>query len=415
MRTTILTATILLAMAATTAAGAGEEDVVFSTWFGGAEDDRLTALAVLKDGSILVGGDADGEGALIRLSADGRKILSRRRTDGPVSDMALAPDGTVLAAGGFGVVALSPDAQKILWTHPTGGAGARVAAGPDGSAVVLADKRVTVVADGGEARGSWTVKGGYVEDVACDPARGRVFVAGFDNKRGHSNPVQVAFVYAYDGGGKQVWKAYGWGGKEVDDRGLMADTRGYRLAMGPDGKLYVAGESAGGNTMWGRRAQDLDAKADLLLGDKYQHAFNTSSNHITYLGRLDPQTGRDEGGTMLLARVEGNKGNTIRPRALVVDAEGNLYAGGMSASGCPISEGAFGAAEPTGAWFCVFDKGFKRLYATTFGNGRTAAIALGPGAVVAVGEAKEGVVPHEAMQAEPGGGLDGWIVALKRR
>ena len=118
---------------------------------------------------------------------------------------------------------------------------------------------------------------------------------------------------------------------------------------------------------------------------------------------------------MLLARVEGNKGNTIRPRALAVDAEGNLYAGGMSASGCPISEGAFGAAEPRGAWFCVFDKGFARQYATTFGGGRTADIALGPGAVVAVGEAKAGVVPHEAMQAEPGGGVDGWIVALKRR
>ncbi|MEA3366715.1 MAG: hypothetical protein U9R68_01225 [Planctomycetota bacterium] len=405
----------VLALAAGAARGAGERDGVFSTWFGGAEEDRLTAVVVLTDGSILVGGDAEGEGALVRLSAGGRKVLSRRRTDGPVSDMALAADGRVLAVGGFGVVALSPDAQKILWSCTAGAKGARVAAGPNGDAVVLAEKRVTVVGADGKARGTWAVKGGYVEDVACDAERGRIFVTGFDNKRGHKNPVQVAFVYAYDATGKRVWKAYGWGGKEVDDRHLMADTRGYRLAMGGDGKLYVAGESAGGNTMWSRQSQDLDEKADLVKGDKYQHAYNTSANHITYVGRLDPEAGRSEGGTLLLARLSNNKGNTIRPRALAADARGNIFVGGMSAYGCPISEGAFGAADPRGAWFCVFDKALTRRYATTFGNGRTAAIALGPAAVVAVGEAKEGVVPAAAFQKEPGGGTDGWIVALQRK
>ncbi|MFO8012006.1 MAG: hypothetical protein R6X20_01745 [Phycisphaerae bacterium] len=415
MRMPILACTVALATATPACGGAADMDVVFSTWFGGAEEDRLTAAAVLEDGSILVGGDAEGEGALIRLSADGQKALSRRRTDGPVSDMAVAPDGKVLAAGGFGVVALSPDAQQILWTNPTGGKDARVAAGPNGSAVVLAEKRVTVVAAGGEARASWTVKGGYVEDVACDAARGRIFATGFDNKRGHRNPVQVAFVYAYEGSGKRVWKAYGWSGTEVDDRGLMADTRGYRLAMGPDGKLYVAGESAGGNTMWSRRARDLDARADLVMGDKYQHAFNTRANHITYVGRLDPATGASEGGTLLLARRANNRGNTIRPRALAADAAGNVYVGGASAYGCPVSEGAFGAAEPSGAWFCVFDQVFTRRYATAFGSGKTAAIALGPKAVIAVGEAKGGVATHEAMQTEAGGGVDGWIVVLKRK
>jgi hypothetical protein len=227
--------------------------------------------------------------------------------------------------------------------------------------------------------------------------------------------VQVAFVDAYDGSGTQVWKAYGWSGKEVDDRGLMADTRGYRLAMGPDGKLYVAGESAGGNTIWSRRPQDLDAEADLVKGDKYQHAFNTRANHITYVGRLDPETGASEGGTLLLARLSNNRGNTIRPRALAADAEGRIYVGGASAYGCPMSNGAFGAAEPSGAWFCVFDKTFARRYATAFGSGTTAAIALGPDAVVAVGEAKARVVPHKAFQAEAGGGVDGWVVALKRQ
>jgi len=404
----------VLALAAGLARAAGQDDAVFSTWLGGPEEEEaLTAAVVLVDGSILLGGYALDEGALVRLSADGRKVLSRRRTEGPVTDMALDTDHNVLAVGGFGVVQISPDAQEIVWSAPTGGKGARVAAGPGGRVLVLADKTVTVFGAEGKRLGAWKVPGGYVEDVACDTARARVFVTGFDNKRGHNNPVQVAFVYAYDLGGNLLWKAYGWDGKDVDDRGLMADTRGYRLAMGA-GKLYVVGESAGGNTIWTRQARDLDAKATMVKGDKYQHAFNTRANHITYIGRLDPQTGASDGGTLLLARLSSNKGNTIRPRALAVDDDGNAYVGGMSAYGCPVSDGAFGAADPRGAWFCVFDPAFRRRYATTFGNGQTAAIALGPGVVVAVGNAKEGLVPHEAMQKEPGGGNDGWAVALTR-
>ena len=57
---------------------------------------------------------------------------------------------------------------------------------------------------------------------------------------------------AHDLAGKQVWAAYGWKGQHVADIQLMADTRGYRLAVGRDGKLYLGGESAGGNTIWMR-------------------------------------------------------------------------------------------------------------------------------------------------------------------
>ncbi len=388
---------------------------VFSTWLGGAEDDGLVGVVVLTDGTILVAGNAEDTGALIRLTADGQKVLSRRRTEGPVTDLDRDAAGRVLAAGAFGVVQLSPDAREILWHNPTGGPDARVAPGPGGGAVVLAAKTVTVVAADGRTAASWKVPGGYVEDVACDPAAGRIFVAGFDNKRGRKYPVQVAFVYAYDAEGRCLWKAYGWGGKEVDDRGLMADTRGYRLALGADGRLYVAGESAGGNTMWTRQSLDLDERAPLVEGDKYQRPFNTRANHITFVGRLDPATGRCEGGTMLLARLSSGRGNTIRPRALAADAEGTVYVGGASAWGAPVSEGAFGRGEPSGAWFCVFGKAFARRFATTLCDGRTTAVALGPEVVVLVGEGKGGLPTVRPFQRALGGGVDGWIVVLRRK
>jgi hypothetical protein len=421
--TRCLTFIVLIPLVVTGAAPG--QTPILSTWFGGPGEDKLTAAAVLKDGSFLLGGveaagdqkvqtvRGSGTGVLVHLSPAADKVLGIQRLKGPVGDMDVGPAGNVYAVGGFGLVKLGPTGRTVLFRCATGGAGARVAAGPNGSAVVLHSKSVTVVDGRGRRSGTWGVPGDYVEDVACDIRNGLVFVTGFDNKRGHKEPVQVAFVYAYDGAGRKGWKAYAWGGVEVDDQGLMADTRGYRLAMGADGKLYVAGESAGGNTMWSRRAQNLKEKAGLYKGDKYQHAYNTASNHITYIGRLDPKTGKSLGGTMLLARVASSKGNTIRPRALAVDAAGTIYAGGMSASGAPVSEGAFGGQfDGGGAFFCIFDSTFKRLYATKFCSGTTAAVAVGRSTIVAAGEGKQNLTPLNAFREEPGGKTDGWAVVF---
>ena len=203
--------------------------------------------------------------------------------------------------------------------------------------MVLADRRVTLL-DGTGNVAKFPISGGFVEDVAFEPKLGLIYVCGFDNKKGtppgqRRYPVQVAFVRALDRQGKQVWAAYGWDGQQVADMQLMADTRAYRLAVGGDGKLYVGGESAGGNTIWMRSSLKLEEKAALPKGDAYQQAYNTSANHITAIVRLDPKTGQSEMATLLLARlaVKGNKGNTLRMRALAADAQGNVYAGGPSA------------------------------------------------------------------------------------
>jgi hypothetical protein len=224
-------------------------------------------------------------------------------------------------------------------------------------------------------------------------------------------------VYAFDFGGKKVWTAYDWKGQEVADLKLMADTRGYRLAMGQDGKLYVAGESAGGNTIWSRKSQDLNSELPLAKGDKYQVAFNTAANHITFVGRLDPKTGKTEAGTMLLARLSNNRGNTIRPRALAADASGRIYVGGGSASYPPVSEGAFGGDfDGGGAFFCIFDREFNRLYATKFCSGTTLSIALGARGLVVVGDGKANLKAVNPLQPEPAGGKsDGWVVVFGER
>jgi len=209
--------------------------------------------------------------------------------------------------------------------------------------------------------------------------------------------------------GKPAWQAYGWAGQQVADLHLMADTRAYRLcAVG--GKLYVAGESAGGNTIWTRGSLDLAAKDHFVTGDAFQHAYNTSANHITALARLDAKTGRSEAATLLLARLSSGKGNTIRPRAVAADAEGNVYVGGASAFSPPKSPGSYGR-EGGGAYFVVFDARFQRRHATTLaGGGTTRAITVGPRGVVAVGDCSTEFQPVKPLKAEGDAQGDGFVV-----
>ena len=421
---------VLLAVASAVPAPAAGPRVILSTWLGGPGADALTSAIVMRDGASLVGGTVavdqlkllqpprasggSGDGAIIRISPTENEILAILRFLGPVADLDSDANGSNYVTGAFGTTRINVRGQ-LVWTNNIGDKDSRIAAGPGGGAFVIAGNQLIPINSRGHAEEAWDVPGASLNDVAWDPQTRRVFVTGFENKKGHKESVQVAFVYAYEADGKQAWKAYGWSGVEVDDEGLMADTRGYRLAMGrADGKLYLAGESAGGHSIWARQSQDLKAKADLANADRYQQASNTAANPITFIGRLDAMTGKSEGGTMLLGRLADDKASTMRPRALAVDGDGRIYVGGAAASGAPISEGAFGGRSEGGAFLVIFDASFNRVYATTLGDGQTNAIAVAPSYVVAVGEGKSGLVTERPLQAQPGGDTDGWIVMLMR-
>ena len=169
--------------------------------------------------------------------------------------------------------------------------------------------------------------------------------------------------------------------------------------------------------MWTRQSQDLRVRLSLANGDGFQKAYNTRANHITFVGRLDPGTGKAEAGTLLLSRLPSGRGNTIRPRALAADASGLVYVGGASAASPPVSPGAFGSDfEGGGAFFCIFDPGFQRLYAAKLCSGTANAIAVGKEAVVIAGEGKENLKAVEPLQARPvDGPSDGWVVMLKKK
>jgi hypothetical protein len=354
------------------------------------------------------------------LAASGNEVLAALRFDGSISDLRTDDKGRVYVTGSFGSAAIDPTVTRVLWSANVGGKEARIAPGPDGGAVVLAGDTVTVLDSRGKAAVEWTIAASTFQDLVCDVSERRVYVTGSTYRRGRpagqkSTPVEVAFVHAYDLRGSRLWVAYDWSGQEVADEGLMADTRGVRLALGGDGRLLVAGESGGDNTMWLRQSRDLREKLPAVPGDRYQAAANTRASPITFLGRLDARTGKAEAGTLLLARLRDNKGNAMRPRALAVDDQGRVYVGGASGVSPPISAGAFGAGSGSGAFFCVFDRDFRRLYATRLSDGTALALAVGKDAIVVAGEARDGLPVVGALQARPGGERDGWAVVFRRR
>lgn len=288
------------------------------------QTDFGVAAAALSAGS--------STGAVLKLNPTGQSVQAVARFGSDVSDMAVRPgQGDVALAGDAGILVVAPDLRTPRW-QDTSGAAQRVAIGADGSVAALSGKTLRVFNATGQERFTRTFGDAAVNDVAVDSANNRVVVTGFAQRDGGPcSQLQVAWVRSFDLSGGPGWTAWDWTHAQAAVGSNCADTRGMRVALGRDGKLYVAAESAGGNTIFRWQARDLAQPAPNVKTDAYTDAYNTGSNHITYFARLDALTGSVERGQLLLARLDNGRGNTIRPSAITADEAGNVYVAGVSA------------------------------------------------------------------------------------
>ncbi|MEU7905837.1 hypothetical protein [Actinoplanes sp. NPDC049118] len=373
---------------------------------------RFTGTAVLAGATRLPGG---GGGAVLRLSADGRRVLSAVRVAGTVDDLEVRrTTGDIAVATDRGVRVLDAAAAKVRWQ--TRAAVSRVAIGDAGTVAALDGTTVGIYSSGGKRTGSVRLAGRTVSDVAVDDRRGLVFVAGFTQRGGSCGQVQVPFVRAYGRDGAARWKLYDFDPGALN--GLCADSRAGRVAMGRDGKLYLAGEMAGGASVFTTNGRSAKAPAPNVGYDKFTQASNTSDAHLTYFARLDPATGSIKAGQTLLARIDvkGDKGNTITPSAITADAGGRVYVGGSSAyqiagrsqmrmNGHPLKPYAGGDA-----WVLVTSPDLrKRLQWTAWTDGGQAEVVGlavdGPVAALAARVGKPAMyVKAPVQKAVPSGG-----------
>lgn len=167
----------------------------------------------------------------------------------------------------------------------------------------------------------------YVEDLAVVPQaasnQGRVYLVGFDNKRlPGGNPVQVAFLEALDlTTGEFDDDRYRFGFDGADLSNNIADTRLYNVRFGPDGKLYITGESAGSKTIFRYDGQVYEGPENLAKTDHYNDLWNTASAHMSYVAQVDVDSGDLLQGKLVMSRLSGGRSNTFRVRDLAVGRE----------------------------------------------------------------------------------------------
>lgn len=295
---------------------------------------KLGALADVTPPQPLVQGVASSNGLLVEAIYEGRAIRRQRNFGTVINDLSTNATRDVLVGGDAGLVRLGADLQTVLWSKTGLGAATRVALANDGTAAALFGKTLRVFDAQGNEVGSRTFGDSAVNDVAIDGAN--VYVTGLAQRDGGPcSQLQVAWVRAYPRNavaGAERWKAWDWTHAQAAAAdSSCADTRGIRVAIGNDGGLYFAGESAGGNTIYRFQSLDLAANAPNVSTDAFNSAYNTASNHITYIAKLDPATGAVQKGQLLLSRLSSTKGNTIRPTAITADEQGRVYVAGVSA------------------------------------------------------------------------------------
>jgi hypothetical protein len=387
--TMVLAALAVTAAVAAPAVAEGGFEFLSCTYVGGAGgEDAVTGAAIQRDGTVVLAanvgagfsaGDfrADGHtGVVLRLSPDGRTVLTAEPVAGTLGDLDLdGEDNICLAAGEAGVIKLDPKASRVLWHRELSTNCHRVDAADDGTVVVLADDRPIGRADGKGARvGVLSARGEPAADWAghrktfdvCIHAPSKTVIeiswrqaSAWDGKRRY--PVQIASMRGRDLRGQTKWTDYDWSTDRKSDRFLnkptnnMADTRGYRCSIGGDGKLYAAFESAGGNHIFRYDPHEVTKKATIVGGDKYHQFYNTRSEHKTVFGRYDPATGNVELIQQFCGRLTRGRGNAVRVKGgqIVADAAGRVYLTGKAAYGLPLSYNPPGTGDYTGGGFLL--------------------------------------------------------------
>jgi hypothetical protein len=363
----------------------------YGTYLGGGGDDQARGLELLGNGELLAAGNfntlatkgqisllragvlATAPGKVLRIAGDGRRVLADLTLGNRIDDIAVAPNRDLAIVGGdFGVAMIKPSTMQVLWTKTlpeaagngrSEGGQTRVAINARGRVAVLRVKTLRLYDENGVQLKETLVDRDYVNDVAMDNDRNQVYVVGFANRKnqndinpttGLANPVQIAFLYAYSANDLSFrWRTWDFNPNLLTPSSTpgsapennMADSRLYRVIVGPDGKIIVLGESAGGNTIFRWNGKDFITPT-LIKKDVNSDPFNSKSPHFLYYAKIDANSGKTIAGRFAIPRLDSTfvngreqvgLANAFRGRdgTIATDAKGNIYIGGISAYSLP--------------------------------------------------------------------------------
>ena len=394
-----------------------------SSIVGGIGQDEIRGIIFQKNGTIILaanignishlnpptkflnGATTDSSGVIIRLSSDGKKILSITRLCSKIADISKdGNDNLYVAASKSGVFKINPTADTIRWRKFFPKTVHRIDAGTSGKNICMTANETDI--DDATLTGTNNYLhdengnliyqyGGvsqYGADVAIDEVSQTVIMVGFKNFNtfDRSGGTQVLPVYipvmrgrTYSGITKYV--AYDWSSDTTSTRWInrsnnnMADARLNRCVIGQDGKLYLAGQVYGGNHCFRYSPYDIMEPTVLVGGDHFFTLSNTGTESHVYVGRYDPATGIKDRGQTFTARLPNTKGNSvfIDKGDLNADSTGRIYLTGTSAYGLPLTTDYIPGEYTGGAYLLVLSPSMatrEMCVRLTFGYGKAIGI-----------------------------------------
>lgn len=418
----------------------------YATHLGGAGGDKAQAVDVGPDGTTVLGGVfvgaipalsgvaavsllGGGDGAVVRFSPAGQP-LSLTRIGASVADLEVGAAGQIALCGSFGVAVLNASADAALWSDASRGAVKRCAIGSDGTVAAAVNASVYLYDAAGTPLAAIATGGATSDqdsfDVAVYGPGQSVIVAGFKQK---TSSLQVAFLRAWAYTGAEKWASYDFSASAIGAAAKNADTRGRRVAVGRDGKLYFAGSINGGT---GASIFSRDPKnVNLTLGarevttDTYNTATNTGSISMLWYGRYSPADGALELGQSLLTRKGDGSGNSIGVKAIAADESGRVYIGGdayfqiQNRSTRQINGATVGAYEGGEAYLLVTSADLRQRHIWTpfvapgasAGGSPVQAVAVRDGRVAIAATLAKGrhITTAEAVQPQPGALPDAYL------
>jgi hypothetical protein len=375
-----------------------------------ATDEAFTAAVYQSDDTLVISGIMDpalmpgnptitylngaqpgDRGIVARLTEDASQVLSVTVVGPVVWDMALdGYDNIYVAAAGAGVVILNPSATSVLWSATYPKLVHRIDAAPGGAFAIITSTQTNYM---DERIGNvtfhiydhtWTetaATGGpaFTRDLAIDEVSETVVLIGWKNDVAmdspppdtETNPVDIPILIGVNFDGTLRWRGYDWVRYSQDPtRHLnlptnnMADTRGHRVTIGPDGHIYAAFEFDGGNHPLRWSPLDIMERVEgrVVGGDDFHRTFNTGTNPKVFVGRYRVDTGELLRGQYLVNRFASGNESVINIRygQILVDSSLRVHLVDRSSAGLPLSHDPLSGGNYTGgAYYLVLSPDFR--------------------------------------------------------
>ena len=241
----------------------------------------------------------------------------------------------------------------------------------------------------------------YVDDrIGLD------FRVGFRQAGGNLQmPIFRAFM-----GDERQWSLWGHAVKDVEDRGLGADTRCYQAWGMPEGRIGVQCWSDGGNSVLGREPRDLNQNPPAWLDGSYRN----SPGGVAFALVNPADGGSAESGTFI--------GSHVGP--VVTDGWGRVYSGRVNPN---LAEDSFqGQSASVQSGLLILDPSMKKvLFQASIGGDECKgdkgfqsflyALQVDKYLALAGSICSDATLDStdNAFQNDGGGGQDGWVAVVQ--